>query len=128
MERQAVADYVVPGHPNYVIKKGTPVFVPASAYHRDKDFYPDPEKFDPDRFTPDKVAARDSVLWLPFGEGPRNCIGMRFGQMQSRIGLAQLIRNFKFSVCNKTDIPLVYDPKSLLIITEGGIYLRMERV
>lgn len=128
MERKAVEDYVVPGQSNKVIKKGTTIFIPASAYHRDERFYPDPEKFDPDRFTPEQVAARDSILWLPFGEGPRNCVGMRFGQMQSRIGLAQLIKNFKFSLCDKTAIPLVYDPRSLLIITMGGIYLRMERV
>ncbi|EDW02010.1 GH20136 [Drosophila grimshawi] len=126
--RKALSDYVVPGNPKYVIEKGTQVIMPAAAYHRDEDFYPDPEKFDPDRFSAENVAARDSVEWLPFGDGPRNCIGMRFGQMQSRVGLAQLIRNFKFSVCEKTDIPLKHDPKSFVLGTVGGIYVRAERV
>ncbi|XP_070066619.1 uncharacterized protein Cyp6a2 [Drosophila virilis] len=128
LERKALNDYVVPGHPKYAIEKGTQVIIPAAAYHRDEDLYPDPEKFDPERFSAEQVAARDSVEWLPFGDGPRNCVGMRFGQMQTRIGLAQLIRNFKFSVCDKTDIPLIYDPKSFVLGTIGGIYLRVERV
>ncbi|EDW08931.1 cytochrome P450 6a2 [Drosophila mojavensis] len=128
LERKALNDYVVPGHPKYVIEKGTQIILPAAAYHRDEDLYPEPEKFDPERFSPEQVAARDSVEWLPFGDGPRNCVGMRFGQMQTRVGLAQLIRNFKFTVCDKTDIPLTYDPKSFVLGTVGGIHLRVERV
>lgn len=128
LERKALKDYVVPGHPKLVIEKGLPVFIPAGAFHRDEDFYPEPEKFDPDRFSPEQVAARDSVEWLPFGDGPRNCVGIRFGEMQSRVGVAQMIRNFKFTVCDKTAIPLIYNPKSFVLGTTSGIYLRAERV
>ncbi|KAM8712362.1 hypothetical protein ACLKA7_012819 [Drosophila subpalustris] len=128
LERKALNDYVVPGHPKYVIEKGTQVILPAAAFHRDEDFYPDPEKFDPERFSPEKVAARDSVEWLPFGDGPRNCVGMRFGQIQTRVGMAQLIKNFKFSVCDKTEIPLKYDPMPFVLGTIGGINVRVERV
>ncbi|XP_017050276.1 cytochrome P450 6a2 [Drosophila ficusphila] len=128
LERRALNDYVVPGHPEFVIEKGTQVVIPACAYHRDEDLYPDPETFDPDRFSPDKVAARDSVEWLPFGDGPRNCIGMRFGQMQVRVGLAQILSRFKLSVCDQTEIPLTYSPMSLVLGTVGGIYLRLERI
>ncbi|KAH8371559.1 hypothetical protein KR093_008001 [Drosophila rubida] len=128
LERKALNDYVVPGHPNYVIEKGTQVIIPACAIHRDEDFYPDPETFDPERFSAEQVATRDSVEWLPFGDGPRNCVGLRFGQMQTRVGLAQLIKNFKFSVCDQTEIPLVYDPKPFVLGTIGGINVRVERV
>lgn len=128
LERKALKDYVVPGHPKLVIEKGTPVLIPAGAFHRDEDFYPEPEKFDPERFSPEQVAARDSVEWLPFGDGPRNCVGIRFGQMQTSVGVAQMIRNFKFTVCDKTDIPLVYNPKSFVLGTTSGIFLRAERV
>lgn len=128
LERKALNDYVVPDHPKLVIEKGTQILIPAAAYHRDENLYPDPERFDPERFSPEQVAARDSVEWLPFGDGPRNCIGMRFGQMQSRVGMAQLIKNFKFTVCDKTEIPLIYNPKSFVLGTIGGIFLRAERV
>ncbi|XP_060652618.1 cytochrome P450 6a2-like [Drosophila nasuta] len=127
LERKALKDYVVPGHPKHIIPKGITVYIPAAAYHRDEDLYPDPMKFDPERFSAEQVANRDSVEWLPFGDGPRNCVGMRFGQMQTRIGLAQLIKNFKFSVCDKTDIPLKYNPMSIVLGTIGGIYVKAER-
>ncbi|XP_043641222.1 cytochrome P450 6a2 [Drosophila teissieri] len=128
LERKALNDYVVPGHEKFLIEKGTQVIIPACAYHRDEDLYPNPEAFDPERFSTEKVAARESVEWLPFGDGPRNCIGMRFGQMQARIGLAQIISRFRISVCDKTEIPLKYSPMSIVLGTVGGIYLRMERI
>ena len=119
---------MVPDNPKYVIKKDMPVLIPASAIHRDAQFYPNPNEFNPDHFTPEKVAARNSVEWLPFGDGPRNCIGMRFGQMQTRIGLTLLLKNFKFSVCPQTPIPMTYDKKAFLVMSESGIYLKVEKL
>ncbi|TDG38385.1 hypothetical protein AWZ03_015193, partial [Drosophila navojoa] len=118
----------VPGYPNYVIKKGMPVLIPSAAMHRDEKLYPEPNRFNPDNFEPEKVKNRDSVEWLPFGDGPRNCIGKRFGEMQARIGLAMLIKNFKFSVCEKTTIPIKYDKTTFVVASDGGIYLKVERV
>ncbi|EDW00828.1 probable cytochrome P450 6a21 [Drosophila grimshawi] len=128
LNRQCLEDYVVPGYPNYVIKKGMPVMIPAGAMHRDERYYPEPNRFNPDNFDEERVKNRDSVEWLPFGEGPRNCIGIRFGQMQARIGLSMLIKNFKFSVCDQTPIPIKYNKESFLIASESGIFLKAERV
>ncbi|KAH8236984.1 hypothetical protein KR038_001975 [Drosophila bunnanda] len=128
LERKALKDYVVPGNSKFVIEKGTQILIPACAFHRDETLYPDPMRFDPDRFTPEKVAARDSVEWLPFGDGPRNCVGMRFGQMQVRIGLAQIISRFRLSICDQTEIPLKFNPMSFVLGTSGGINLQLERV
>lgn len=118
----------MPGHPKYIIKKGMTIFIPAGAIHRDECYFPDPEVFNPDNFSPDKVATRDSVLNLSFGDGPRNCIGMRFGKMQTLVGLALLLKNFQFSVCSQTSIPLKYDKKNFLVSAEGGIYLKVEKL
>ncbi|XP_058979707.1 cytochrome P450 6a9-like [Musca domestica] len=128
LNRQALEDYVVPGNPKYVIKKGMPVLIPVVGIHHDERYYPEPHKFNPDNFAPELVAQRDSILYMPFGEGPRNCIGMRFGKMQTTVGLAMLLKNFKFSVCSETQIPLQYDKKSFLISSERGITLRVTRI
>lgn len=128
LNRKALSDFVVPGYPKHVIKKGMSIIIPAAAMHRDEKFYPNPDRFNPDNFTPERVKNRDSVEWLPFGDGPRNCIGMRFGEMQARIGLAMLVKNFRFSVCDQTPIPMKYNVKSVLLNSESGIFLRVERI
>lgn len=118
----------MPGHPKYVIKKNKRILIPVGAMHRDPDLYPNPDVFNPDHFSPEKVAKRDSIEFLAFGEGPRNCIGMRFGKMEVLIGLVSLLRNFRFSVCDKTTIPMEYNVASYLVSPKSGIYLRVDRL
>lgn len=104
------------------------VTIPSAAIHRDPDYYPNPDVFNPDNFAPDAVAQRDPCLWLPFGEGPRNCIGVRFAILQTTVGLAMLLKTFKFSPCADTDIPVKFDKKSFMLNTEKGIVLSVEKV
>ncbi|XP_055848861.1 cytochrome P450 6a2-like [Episyrphus balteatus] len=127
LQRMTIDDYST-GDPKYKIEKGTSIFIPVEPIHMDPEYYPNPEKFDPDRFTPEEIAKRDTAAYMPFGEGPRKCIGLRFGKMQVRIGLAHLIKNFKFSVCDRTQYPLRFDNKQLVLQTTDGIYLKVERV
>lgn len=104
-----------------------PVFIPIYAFHHDSDFYKEPEKFKPQRFDSTK-SGNDTSPWLPFGEGPRNCIGLRFGLMQTRVALAYLLYNFRFSVCERTEIPLVLDKSSVLLSAKNGVYLKVEQI
>ncbi|XP_030369030.1 probable cytochrome P450 6a18 [Scaptodrosophila lebanonensis] len=126
LDRKALKRYVVPGHPKFVIEEGQSVIIPAAAIHRNPHIYPKPDEFLPERFAPEEVAKRESVAWLPFGDGPRNCIGLRFGKMQARIGLALLIKNFKFSVCPETQMQ--FDPKSFVLGTKGGLFLKVDAI
>jgi cytochrome P450 family 6 len=73
--REATKDYQVPDD-TLVIEKGTKVLIPVHALHHDPEFYPDPQAFDPERFTPEEKAKRPSGTYLPFGDGPRICIGI----------------------------------------------------
>lgn len=74
LTRECTETYQIPGT-DVVIDKGTLVFIPNIAIQKDPETYPEPEKFDPDRFTAEAKAARHPFAWLPFGEGPRTCIG-----------------------------------------------------
>uniref|UniRef100_A0A1I8NUE5 Cytochrome P450 n=1 Tax=Stomoxys calcitrans TaxID=35570 RepID=A0A1I8NUE5_STOCA len=128
LNRKCLEDYVVPEHPEYVIKKGMNVIIPVLPLHRDEQYYPQANEFNPDNFLPELCKERDSVLYLPFGEGPRNCIGLRFGEMQTQLALAILIKKFKFSPCSQTQIPVTFDKTIFFLNSEFGIHLKVERL
>jgi cytochrome P450 family 6 len=74
LTRKCVRDYKIPGT-DLIIEKGTGILIPVLGIHYDKEYYPDPEKFDPERFTEENKKSRHHYAHLPFGEGPRICIG-----------------------------------------------------
>ncbi|CAD7079517.1 unnamed protein product [Hermetia illucens] len=127
LARQAVRDYLVPGTKT-IIEKGTAVFIPVFSVHRDPEIFSNPDVFDPDRFTPDQIKARHPMSFLAFGEGPRNCVGLRFGRMQSRIGLITLLKNYRFNPCAKTSIPMVFKDENPSLSPKFGMYLKIEKL
>ncbi|XP_013178599.1 PREDICTED: cytochrome P450 6B5-like [Papilio xuthus] len=96
LQRRAQQDYQILGT-DVTVKKGQMVFVSAGGIHRDAQYYPDPDRFDPDRFSPENVSKRHPCAYMPFGVGPRNCIGMRFAKIQSRTCLAKIFSSFRVS-------------------------------
>ncbi|EDX06195.1 GD10157 [Drosophila simulans] len=125
--RETNKDYQIP-NTDIVLDKGVLALIPVHNIHHDPEIYPEPEKFDPSRFDPEEVKNRHPMAYLPFGDGPRNCIGLRFGKIQAKIGLVSLLRRFKFSVSNRTEVPLIFSKKSFLLATDNGIYLKVESV
>ncbi|GBM26736.1 Cytochrome P450 3A25 [Araneus ventricosus] len=103
LERYADADYKL-GDTGILIPKGMILSIPVVAMHRDSNLWPDPERFDPDRFTTEAKTERDPYSYLPFGAGPRNCVGMRFALMQIKVCLALIIANFKINRCSETKV------------------------
>ncbi|CAD7086417.1 unnamed protein product [Hermetia illucens] len=127
LQRTAQEDYK-PANTNVVIQKGTSVLIPAYEIHHDERFYPNPDKFDPDRFLPEVWKARHPMTFLSFGDGPRNCIGMRFGRLQSRVGLAMLLKNYRFEVSEKTPIPMEFSRRSLVLSPTNGMHLKVVKI
>jgi cytochrome P450 len=84
------------------IPRHTIVLVSPYTVHRRADVYPDPERFDPERFSPDLEAARPRSSYLPFGAGPRVCIGNHFALMEGPIILAALARRLSFDIAPAT--------------------------
>ncbi|XP_016974114.2 probable cytochrome P450 6a19 [Drosophila rhopaloa] len=115
--------------PKYFIEPGTGVMVSNLGIHHDPDFYPEPEKFIPERFDEEQVKKRPPCTFLPFGDGPRNCIGLRFGRMQVFVGLALLIHNFKFELHpTKTSVLVNFKVKNILLSSEDGFNLNVSKV
>lgn len=74
----------------------TRVHIPVFALHRNEQLWRDPNAFDPDRFEADQVKARSRYAFLPFGGGPRICIGAGFAMIEAAVILATLLRAFRF--------------------------------
>lgn len=77
LNRECVKDYQVPGS-DLVIKKGTQILISALGLHHDEDYFPNHDEFNPERFSDSNRGAIPSHAYLPFGEGPRNCVGALF--------------------------------------------------
>ncbi|EFA02816.1 cytochrome P450 6A1 [Tribolium castaneum] len=125
--RLCTKDYVVPGT-DIEIKKGVGVMIPVLGLQTDPEYFPDPDVFDPDRFSEEKKKERPGFTWLPFGDGPRICIGMRFGMLQSKVALTTFIRNYRVKLNEKTKIPLKIDKGSFTTRAEGGVWLNLEKL
>ncbi|UTT50523.1 cytochrome P450 [Rhodococcus gordoniae] len=87
--RMAMQDVEVDG---YRIPAGTNTVVGIYALHRDPALWDEPEKFDPERFAPGRPGNRLRRQYLPFGGGPRTCIGDRFAMLEATLGLASIVR------------------------------------
>ncbi|XP_018059038.1 PREDICTED: probable cytochrome P450 6a13 [Atta colombica] len=123
--RQASSDYTF-RNSQLTIPKGQVIHIPVYSIHFDPDIYPKPEIYDPERF--DEVARfRRSMHYMPFGFGPRSCIGERFGLLQLKMGLITFLRNYKFDVCEKTPRKLKYI-STVLIQHPKDIYLKITKI
>uniref|UniRef100_A0A182QU57 Cytochrome P450 n=1 Tax=Anopheles farauti TaxID=69004 RepID=A0A182QU57_9DIPT len=127
LTRVPLRDYTIPGT-KLVIPKDTLIQIPVYALQRDEEHFPNPEQFNPDRFLPEEVKQRHPYVYLPFGEGPRICIGLRFGVMQAKLGLITLLRNFRFSPSSRTPSKIVFDPKSFILSPNTGNYLKVDKI
>ncbi len=74
------------------------IFVSPYTIQRHPDLWPDPEKFDPMRFTPEAERSRPRIGWIPFGAGPRVCIGNHFALMEAQLVLATILRRFRLEL------------------------------
>lgn len=121
----AQRDYKIPDT-NITIKKDCGVIIPIYAIQHDPQYYNNPEIYDPDRFEPAEVKKRHSMTFLPFGHGPRNCIGYRFALMQVRIAIILVLSQFQVSPCSKTPEKIVYGRAVNLLRPICDIHLKMD--
>lgn len=90
------------------IRPGETVFLNIYALHRHRLYWQEPDAFDPEHFAPDAVAGRDRYQYLPFGAGPRVCVGANFAMMQAGIILATLLARFRFAPAGPAPRPVMH--------------------
>ncbi|CAH2063905.1 unnamed protein product, partial [Iphiclides podalirius] len=91
--RESACNYTFP-ELNLSIGEGVSIIIPLQAMHNDPQYFEEPEQFRPERFLPDNINPKTKYVYLPFGIGPRACIGERLGQMQSLAGLAAVLSRY----------------------------------
>jgi cytochrome P450 len=89
--RRAIDDDQIGG---FTVPAGTLILIAPYTVHRNPDFWPDPERFDPMRFTPEMEADRPRFAYIPFGGGPRLCIGNIFALTEAQLILAMVAQRF----------------------------------
>ncbi|XP_064415064.1 cytochrome P450 3A30 isoform X3 [Latimeria chalumnae] len=104
------------------IPQGTVVQIPSHALHYDPVHWPNPEEFRPERFNKENKESQDPYAYLPFGAGPRNCIGMRFALLLMKVAVVSILQKFSFNTCEETQVPLelstnlVLQPKKPIVL------------
>ncbi len=111
----------------YKVRKGKDiVFVSPYTLHRRPDYFPEPEKFDPERFTPENEKKLARYAYMPFGAGPRVCIGNHFAMMEGHLLLATLAQRVTFELV--PDQIIEPDPlKTVTIRPRNGVNMVVHR-
>ncbi|MCS6843242.1 MAG: cytochrome P450 [Caldilineales bacterium] len=99
--RQAAVDLEVQG---YRVPAGTRVMYSIYLSHRDPRYWDNPSEFCPARFERQGERSRPAFAYVPFGGGPRNCIGAAFAQVESKVVLSRLLQTFDFELLNADEI------------------------
>ncbi|XP_011263155.2 cytochrome P450 9e2 [Camponotus floridanus] len=130
LDRVCMQDFelppTLPGRKPFTIKKGKAVWIPVYGLHHDPQYFEDPEKFNPDRFLGErKKEIFNSGAYLPFGMGPRMCIGNRFALMETKVLLFHLLARCDLKPCEKTRVPIKIAKDGFNVKPEGGFWLNV---
>ncbi|CAG9565832.1 unnamed protein product [Danaus chrysippus] len=109
---------------NLTIDEGVKVIIPLQALHNDPEYFDNPTEFRPERFDPSNSSGRDKFVYLPFGSGPRACVGERLGVMQSLAGLAAVLSRVRVQPApGAPRNPRVDTRSNLVQVVRGGLPL-----
>lgn len=129
LSRECTKEYVIPGS-NVTIEKGTQVSIPSFSLQRDEKYYPDPLKYDPTRFFSENRSGKTIVdmPYLPFGDGQRNCIGLRMGKMATKLGIVSILQEHSVELDEAfVGKEVTFDPTSGIPAAKEDIKLKINK-
>ena len=123
INRQSTEDFDIPNIGT--IPAGTRIAVDMYTLHFDPDLWGpvDPHTFYPERF----ATKRHSMAWIPFGAGPRNCIGMRFALMELKLALVCLLKTYTIVSCGEATDKSFQQLKESVVVAPKEVIVRLEK-
>ncbi|CAH1987058.1 unnamed protein product [Acanthoscelides obtectus] len=117
-----------PGEKPLQLSEDDTIWVPIYGLHHDYRYFPHPERFDPERFSDENKDKIIPYTYLPFGVGPRNCIGSRFALLETKAVFFHLLSKFEIVPTNKTQVPLKLNRRSFNFVAENGFWLGLKKL
>ncbi|CAN8006710.1 unnamed protein product [Ixodes hexagonus] len=112
------------------IPAGMTIKIPVYQLHHDENLWHEPEKFDPERFSNDNKANIVPMAYQAFGNGPHNCLGMRFAQLEIKLTVAKLLANYNI-VLDETRMKeenLELGSSRIFLFPRKGVWLKLQRI
>uniref|UniRef100_A0A1I8PA26 Cytochrome P450 n=1 Tax=Stomoxys calcitrans TaxID=35570 RepID=A0A1I8PA26_STOCA len=109
-----------------VIKEGDVVRIPMCAIQRDAKYFENPEVLDPERFSEQNKSNIELGTYLPFGLGPRSCIGNRFALLEIKAFFYYLLRDFRLEPSPKSCVPLELDTANVKLQPKNGFWIQFK--
>ncbi|XP_044758905.1 uncharacterized protein LOC123316755 [Coccinella septempunctata] len=131
MDRMCVRPYTIealmPWERPVEIERHTLIWIPVWCIHRDPNLWENPEVFDPERFSKENKRNIYKGTYIPFGMGPRSCLGARFAQMEIKVLFYELLRRFRIVPLKKSEIPFVPLSHSFSLASAKGFQFGLEK-
>ncbi|CAH0559420.1 unnamed protein product [Brassicogethes aeneus] len=108
------------------VEPGTTVIIPVTGLHTDPKYFEKPDEFNPDRFLNNVEIPK--YVYMPFGEGPRACLGRQFGLLQLKIALVYLVKNFQLRLSEESDKELKIEPWHFIKAPVGKIKINLKKI
>ncbi|XP_019886567.2 cytochrome P450 9e2 [Ooceraea biroi] len=131
MSKTCTEEFVLKGSDGLTcrVQPGTNVLIPIQGLHKDSRYWENPDVFDPDRFSSDRKHNIQKYTFLPFGEGPRMCVGMRMALLQMKACLAALLRKYSLELSPKTHVPLKMIMYGIILpAVKGGLWVKLRKI
>ncbi|KAL0830301.1 hypothetical protein ABMA28_002501 [Loxostege sticticalis] len=117
VDRYTLEDYQIP-NTDIVIERGTPIYISLYGLHGDPQYFREPEKFKPERFDSDSIIPD---AYIPFGAGPRKCVGVQVGQLHVKVVLSMILSQYEVRQSKTAEVKL--DSRSTFTAAADGINL-----
>lgn len=131
LDRLCVKEYNFPkataDSKEYTVKPKNAIWIPIYGLHHDPKYFPNPEKFDPERFSDENKDKIHPYAYLPFGLGPRKCIGNRFALMETKLIFVFILLNFTLEPTEKTKYPIEFARGGGGLKVKDGLWIAFKK-